>query len=110
MWEIADRVMNQFGFNAMLVVLMGIVCYKLIKYVMDQMCQREKVLIQIIDRQTETLQKHTEQAKDFHNEVKTAHEFQREEHRRSSDDHAKQTLVLDNLVKYSERIAAEMNK
>lgn len=81
-----------FGFPATLVIIMLYGFYKIIQWVMAQHTaitiqhKEEKVcLMNIIENQTKALNQHTEQAREFHNEVKTAHEFQRVEHERLAE-------------------------
>lgn len=80
MEDLLISVLRQFGFSAAMCLLMLWGFYKFIKWFMEQSEKREQCYREIIDRQTLALNEHTSQAKDFHNEVKTAHEFQRKEH------------------------------
>ena len=71
---------RQFGFSAVMCLAMLFGFYRFMKWFMAETAKREVCYREIIDRQTAALNAHTEQAKDFHSEVKTAHEFQRTEH------------------------------
>jgi hypothetical protein len=82
MWNVLEKIFNQYGFNAILLLSVGYGCYKLIVWTIKQSTQREQSLQQIISDQTLAWNKHTEQAKDFHTEVNVAHEYQRKEHDR----------------------------
>lgn len=107
MEQLLDKTLANFGFLAMLIVLMLIGFYKIAQWIVaqygallarmdasrkeerEQHVEREKCYRDIIDRQqaaldahTKALDAHTAQAKDYYNEHKTAHEFQRSEHER----------------------------
>lgn len=92
METLLDKTLINFGFPAALVLIMLWGFYKVVQWIMNQQAlliaqwTAEKTCLHaIIDRQTVALNQHTEQAKDFHNEVKTAHEFQRKEHEQLAD-------------------------
>lgn len=85
MEEIIVSALRQFGFPAAVILLMLFGFYRLLRWVMEQSAEREKFYRESIDKQISALNQHTEQAKEFHNEVKTAHEFQRREHEQLAD-------------------------
>ena len=85
MEDLIASVLRQFGFSAAMCLLMLWGFYKFLRWFMEQSEKREVCYREIIDRQTLALDEHTSQAKDFHNEVKTAHEFQRSEHKQIAD-------------------------
>jgi hypothetical protein len=70
MEEIILSALRQFGFSAALCILLLYGCYRLLIWVMTQAANREAVLMAMIKEQTQALNTHTEQAKDFHNEVR----------------------------------------
>ncbi len=91
-------------------ILMGCL-YKLVAWIIAKAEAREKIYLELIRQATEALDKHTEQARDFQTEVKSANEFQRKEHERIieisqgvCDDHKDHAKILQTLLVTAEGI------
>ena len=101
---ILESILRQAGFAALLVAVGVYFGWRVVLWgriqiekLIEEARQRELAYRVIIDRQTEALNKHTEQAQSFHNEVKTAHEYQRAEHAAQNEEHKKIGIILDGV-------------
>lgn len=76
-------VWTQYGMAGLMAILLFFVLrwvMKREKEISDQAIARELSMTEIINGQRKALEDHTLHAKDYHNEHRTAHEFQRKEH------------------------------
>lgn len=94
MTELFSKLLTEYGLSTAILILLVVLFIYFMKWFMGQVevmrtssLAREESLLGIIRGHQDALNKHTEQAKDFHNEVKTAHEFQRKEHEALSKEH-----------------------
>ncbi len=115
-----EKTAMTFGFNALLVLIIGYGSYKLIRYVFEKSDDREKRLVAesferekrflgIIDLQTTALKDNTDRMKELQSEASKVAQFQRSEHERIlenqkqlGEDHRRHTEVLQNLVTAAE--------
>lgn len=78
--QMAGQIFTSYGMAGLILLVALYCCFRLVKYVFEGADTREKAYLEIIKDQTAAMNAHTEQAKEFHNEVIVAHEFQRKEH------------------------------
>lgn len=69
------------GIGTALTIVLCIVLWKLIKHILDQQERISKMAIEQNEHWQGIISEHSSNAKAFHNEVKDAHKFQREEHK-----------------------------
>jgi uncharacterized membrane protein YhiD involved in acid resistance len=96
--EIIEKILNQYGFGVAVTAFMGIVFWNVLTWMRAQI---ERTIASAEKREEESrklweahrlaLEAHTECSKAFHQEVASAHQYQREEHSR-------QITALDKII------------
>lgn len=83
-----EKILSQYGFGVALSMLLAFFFYKILNYVMRQQDKlfeqaqlREKEFFTIIDGHKRALEEHTEQAMEHQKEIKTAFDYNRQEHK-----------------------------
>ena len=84
---IIDNV-KDLGFGVGFMVLCFVIVFYILrqqKEILQQAKEERSVFLSTIERFTKAIEDHTAQAREFHNNVNTAHTFQREEHKDMAD-------------------------
>jgi Na+-transporting methylmalonyl-CoA/oxaloacetate decarboxylase gamma subunit len=102
--EVFSKIFSEYGFGvAMAIVFVSIFWYMMrwmarqVERIMDAADKRDVCNIALLEHQREVMAQRNEQDKEFHVEVKSAHDFQRQEHERMIN-------ALDEIVKTVLRI------
>lgn len=107
MTELLEKVLSQNGFAVTVAISSLIGLYFLLKWANGFISKasarsdaREDALMAIIDKQNNTLDVHTNQAREFHIEMKTASEYQRKEHEKMISQLDEITITLGRINGY----------
>lgn len=73
--------MTQFGITATLILAILIMFGWLLKWLLDTVKEERFAWKELINKLSKTIDEHTIQAREFHNNVNEAHRYQREEHK-----------------------------
>ena len=69
------------GIGTALTIVGCVILWRLIRHILDQQAQIMKMALEQNEHWQTVINQHTHSAKSFHEEVKEAHRFQREEHK-----------------------------
>lgn len=84
-----DKILSNYGFGVFMALVFVSLMYVLLRWfksyldrILSQNEIREASLLTIIDGANKSLDRHTEQAREFHTQVVIANDYQRKEHER----------------------------